>query len=81
MINYLTSLSNDNSLFVRRITYRIWAEIIDVKSMGQVCSVLSENSKLTNEVLIQLKLANRMEMIDQVVVQLCKINGNVFFRC
>ena len=75
MINYLTKLSNDNSLFVRRLTYRIWAEIINETSTSQVCKVLNENSKLAKEVLIQLKLANRLETMDQVVGHLCKING------
>ena len=75
MIDYLRTLSSDNSLFVRRLTYRIWAEIINETSIGQVSSVLNEDSKLTKEVLIQLKLANRLKTIDQVVNQLCSING------
>ena len=78
MIDYLRTLSSDNSLFVRRLTYRIWAEIINETSTSQISSVLNENSKLTKEVLIQLKLANRLKTIDQVVNQLCNINGTFF---
>ena len=78
MIGFLTKLSSDNSLFVRRLASRIWAEIIDAKSVADVSRVLNENGPLAKEVLIQLKLQKRLDILDLVVDQLCLINSMIY---
>merc|ERR1711892_485942 len=78
MIGFLTKLSGDNSLFVRRLASRIWAEIIDAKSVADVSRVLNEDGPLAKEVLIQLKLQKRLDIVDLVVDQLCLLNNCSF---
>ena len=75
MINYLNVLSDDNSLFVRRLSYKIWATVIDADTIDLVVKELCLKPDLAQEVIIQLKLTKKFDQMTQTLNSICQFHG------
>ena len=78
MVGYLNVLSDDNSLFVRRLSYKIWAKIINTETVDLVAKELCSKPNLAQEVIIQLKLTKKFDQMAKTLDGICKFHGEIF---